>query len=191
MKNILMIFVFAGLVLLGNGCASQSFQQSTEPVCFPNTLPDQAMDAAQTALTKMHFDIEKCDPDVLYLRTRPLSGAQFFEFWRKDNASAHAKAESNLHSVRRTAELTFTPDGSTTCVQCQVHVQRLSIPEAPLVSSSQMGGVHTKSHTRFQTLKVDAERKAMSQWVDAGPDPDLEQRILQYIQREIDKGTAR
>jgi len=188
MKNILMIFVFAGLVLLGNGCASQSFQQSTEQVCFPNTLSEQAMTAAQTVLKKMHFDIEKFDTDMLYVRTRPLSGAQFFEFWRDDNASAYAAAQSNLHSIRRTVELTFTPDGTTTCIQCRVQVSRLSMPEAPLVSTYQMGGLHTDSDSSFQTLEVDSDRMAESEWLDAGSDPSLERMILEKIQQQLQKG---
>jgi hypothetical protein len=51
--------------------------------------------------------------------------------------------------------------------------------------------VHTKSHTGFQTLNVDAERQAMSEWVDEGQDPELERRILEYIQRKLDKGLLR
>ena len=191
MKNILMTVVFAGLVLLANGCASQPIEQSTEPVCIANTLPEQAMTAAQTVLTKMHFDIDKFDTDIFYVRTRPLSGAQFFEFWRKDNASAYAAAKSNLHSIRRTVELTFTPDGSSTCIQCRVQVSRLSIPETPLISTNQMSGVHTQSHTRLQTLDVSAERTAVSEWVDFGPDPDLEHRILEKIHQQLQRGSDR
>ena len=185
MRKVLFILVCVGAGLLATGCAAQQPVQAPEPVCLTNTLPEQAMAAAQTVLEKMQFEIEKYDTDVMYVRTQPLSGAQFFEFWRKDNVSAYDNAQANLHSIRRTAELTFTPNGTTTCVECQVYVQRLSIPESPLISTSQMGGVHTKSHTRFQTLKVDAERMAMSEWVDEDPDHALEQRILNKIHGQL------
>ena len=189
MKKVPFLLVCA-MWLLMNGCASQQREQSTDPVCFPNTLPTQAMGAAQTVLSRMHFKIEKFDTEAGYVRTYPLTGAQFFEFWRKDNASAYAAAESNLHSIRRTVELTVTPEGTTTCVQCMVQVDSLSVPEAPIVGFRQMGGMHTKSVTSFQTLRIDSDRKATSEWLDVGPDPDLEQRIIKYIQQELDKETV-
>lgn len=188
MKKIL-FFVLLATALGGlSGCASQQIAQSTDPLCLPNTLSDQTMDAAMTVLEKMHFNIEKFDVDVLYIRTRPLSGAQFFEFWRRDNASAFSRTQANLHSIRRVVELEILPENTTTCMQCRVNVSRLSIPEQPIQGYLLLGGAHTKSHTRHQTLEVDSERKAMSEWIDAGPDHDLEQKILKLIQQEIQKG---
>ena len=145
-------------------------------------------------LFKHHVDIlalsiEKFDADALYIRTRPLSGAQFFEFWRKDNASGPAKAQANLHSIRRVAELEFSSqEGTITCVECRVKVFRLSVPERPIQGAIHFGGQYTKSHNRQQTLEIDSDRAENIEWLDAGPDHDLERRILEYIQRDIQKG---
>ena len=176
---------------LFSGCASQQQMVSDEPVCMPNTLTPQVMQAAQKVLLKMHFDIEKNDLEARYIRTRPLSGAQFFEFWRKDNASAFAREQANLHSIRRVVELDFSPENTTTCIQCRVNVSRLSIPERPIQGFSYMGGLYTDSHTREQTLDVGTERTEGIEWLDIGPDHDLERKILELIQQDIQKGTSR
>jgi len=185
--NVIISFMMIAGILF-SGCASQEQIVSDEPICLPNTLPPQAMQDAETVLLKMHFDIEKNDLEARYIRTRPLSGAQFFEFWRKDNASAFARGQSNLHSIRRIVELDFSPENTTTCIQCRVNVSRLSIPERPIQGFSYMGGLYTDSHTREQTLDVGTERTEGIEWLDIGPDHDLERKIIKRIQRDIEKG---
>ena len=76
-KNVTISFMIIAGILF-SGCASQQQIVSDEPLCLPNTLPPQAMQSAETVLLKMHFDIEKNDLEARYIRTRPLSGAQFF-----------------------------------------------------------------------------------------------------------------
>ena len=188
MKKGLFVTIFALICVLGVGCASQDLSLPVEPVCQPNTSVDQAMESARTVLTKMQFELEKNDPEALYIRTRPLSGAQFFEFWRRDNASAISGAQANLHSIRRIVEVEFTPENTTTCVQCRVQVLRLSIPEQPLEGTTRMGGIYTESSFRSQTLEVDSHRAAEMEWLDAGPDHTLERKILKLVQQDIQKG---
>ncbi|RKY10659.1 MAG: hypothetical protein DRP56_00415 [Planctomycetota bacterium] len=188
-KIVTILFLMAGCILF-SGCGSEQQVVSDEPVCLSNTLTDQAMEAAQAVLLKMHFDIEKYDTQARYIRTRPLSGAQFFEIWRQDNASASSAAQANLHTLRRVVELDFTPQNTTTCIQCRAQVLRLSIPERPIEGASRMGGAFTESSSRYQTLEVDQHKQAQIEWIDAGTDHDLEQKILKLIQRNIEKGAA-
>lgn len=191
MKKILFVTIFTAVCTLIIGCASQEQALSSDPVCLSNTLTDQAMESAQTVLEKMHFDLEKNDLDACYIRTRPLSGAQFFEFWRKDNASTVARKQANIHSIRRVVELDFSPENTTTCIQCRVQVSRLSIPERPIQGFAHMGGLYTDSHNREQRLDIDPERMHGIEWLDGGPDHSLEQKILQLIQQDILKGKSR
>ena len=186
-KIVTILFLMTGCILF-SGCGSKQQAASDEPVCLSNTLTDQAMDAAQTVLLKMHFDIEKYDTDARYICTRPLSGAQFFEVWKRDNASASSAAQANLYSLRRIVELNFTPQNTTTYVRCHVQVLRLSIPERPIEGASRMGGAFTESNSRYQTLEVDRHKQAQIEWIDVGPDHDLQRKILKRIQKEIDKG---
>lgn len=182
-KNLFRIFAVVLCVSFG-GCASQQLAQSTDPVCLPDTTTDEAMNAAQTILENMYFEIEKYDPDELYIRTRPLSGAQFFEFWRRDNASGFAAGQANLHSIRRVVELTFSAQGTATCIQCRVQVWRLSIPERPIEGAGRMRHLYTEGNTGDQTLQVDRSHIGRIEWLDAGPDRELERRILKQIQQE-------
>lgn len=170
------------------GCASQQLAQSTDPVCLPNTNTDEAMNAAETVLENMYFELEKYDPDELYIRTRPLSGAQFFEFWRRDNASGFATGQANLHSIHRVVELTFSEQETATCIQCRVQVLRLSIPERPIEGAGRIGHLYTESNTGSQTLQLDRSHISRIEWLDAGPDRELERRILKKIQQETLKG---
>ena len=187
--NATLLFMMITCALF-SGCGSEQQAVSDDPICLPNTPTDQAMQAAQAVLLKMHFEIEKYDIDARYIRTRPLSGAQFFEIWRQDNASASAATQANLYSLRRIVELECTPQDTTTCVQCRVRVLRLSVPEGPIEGAGQMGGIHTESSTRYQTLEVDRHKQAQIEWLDAGPDHDLERKILELLERDIEKGMA-
>jgi hypothetical protein len=187
-KIVTFLFLVTGCILF-SGCGSQQQAASDNPLCLPNTNTDQVMTSAQAVLLKMHFDIEKYDTDAHYIRTRPLSGAQFFEIWRRDNASASSTAQSNLYSLRRIVELECIPQNTTTCVQCRVQVLRLSIPERPIEGATRMAGVYTESSSHYQTLEIDREKQAKIEWIQADPDHDLEQKILKLIQQDIEKGT--
>ncbi|MEN8126934.1 MAG: hypothetical protein ABFR90_03920 [Planctomycetota bacterium] len=176
------------ILFLVTGCASQQQVVSEDPACLPDTPTGQVMQAARAVLAGMHFDIEKYDTDARYIRTRPLSGAQFFEIWRQDNTSASAAAQANLHSIRRIVELELTPQGTATCMQCRVQILRLSIPEAPLAGTGRMSGVYTDSDSRYQSLQVDNSNVAQIEWLDAGTDQSLERKILNMIREQIQKG---
>lgn len=188
MKHILFVTISIQICIFALGCASREFAVSPDPACLENTSVDQAMQSARKVLTVMQFELEKDDPEALYVRTRPLSGAQFFEFWRKDNASAFSGAQANLYSIRRIVELEFIPENTTTCVRCRVRVLRLSIPESPLEGSTRMGGIYTESSFRYQTLEVDSHKAAEMEWLDAGPDHALEKKILNLVQQDTQKG---
>ena len=109
---------------------------------------------------------------------------------RSPKAVRHGIDISRFDDEGRIVELECTPQDTTTCVQCRVQVLRLSIPEAPIEGAGQMGGIHTESSTRYQTLEVDRHKQAQIVWLDAGPDHDLERKILGRIQRDIEKGMA-
>lgn len=184
MKKILFNVIVISSIMCIVGCASRQ-QKQTEPLCMENTLTEQAMLAAQGILERMHFNLEKFDPEAGYIRTRPLSGAQFFEFWKQDNASAYASAQSNLHSIQRVAELEFTHENTTVCVRCRVSAMRLSIPEKPIEGNQGMAGLFTNSTSQDQSLRANPGNLAEVEWIDAGQDQALEERILKLIDKEV------
>ncbi len=168
----------------------------------------QAMETAEDVLAKMHFTIEKADTDPAtlgidtphwrgFIRTRPLSGAQLFEFWRSDNVGADNWLESNLHSIRRVVELTISEqeegppqNGNRLCINCEVQKYRLSMPEHQVSSSARAYKMFSESNSAFQNLRLNPEQKAGMAWIDLGKDKQLAAEILKRIEEQIDSKRA-
>ncbi|MCD6395122.1 MAG: hypothetical protein J7M40_16655 [Planctomycetes bacterium] len=166
------------------GCSSQQVAiPAPGPLSVAGVNKTRVMSVAEDVLTQMHFTVEKADTEKGYIRTRPLRGGQLFEVWRKDNASAAQLAEANLHSIQRTVELNITESGGGVQVKCDVGVRRLSLPENDHVARSRAANMFTASSTAIQRLTVNPEQAQRMEWIELGPDPALETRILQLIQR--------
>ena len=181
MINRAVLFLFSFLAVFGVfGCSSGSAVLPLAPgedVCFTTDSLAAAMAVCEDVLVRMHFEIEKFDVDKGYIKTRPLRGGQFFEFWRSDNVGAENSKLSNLHSVLRTAELQVAESDDQFCVECTVHMRRLSIEETEITSYSINRGIFSGSRT-FQKLRPDTE---YLEWIDMGSDSKLARRILGRI----------
>jgi len=185
MNKLVLAVVAAVFVVSLTGCSRPEQVVSSDPVCLPQVDLDRAMKTARTVLEDMQFTIDKYDPDALYIRTRPLSGAQFFQFWRGDNASAYTSARANLQSLRRFVEIEAMPYPTRTCLECRVTVQKLSLPEDPVRGASRMGGTYTESSDTEQSLRIEPAQLEQMEWLDAGPDRELEQKILTKIRENV------
>ncbi|MCK4293684.1 MAG: hypothetical protein KAY65_10845 [Planctomycetes bacterium] len=179
--------VVCGLILAG--CAGQRGQTltlvETEPVCFADLEKAAAMQAAEDVLAKMHFVIEKADADAGLIRTRPLTGAQFFEFWRTDSAGGFNAAEANLHSIRRTVELHIRKQDNGFCIGCDVKTERLNLPELEVSSSARAYAMFSRSSSSLQKMQLNPEQEEGIAWVDLGKDSRLATRILERIEKQI------
>ncbi len=174
------------------GCAKQQQYEVVEPICFPDMAKAEAMQIAEDVLGEMHFTIDKSDAELGVIRTRPLAGAQFFEFWRQDNVGAFNSAEANLHSIRRIAELDIKEvpakrGPAQLCINCNVNAQRLRLPEREISSSSRAYGLFSQSSSSMQTLKLHAQQRRGMAWVDLGQDRQLATVILKQIENKIAK----
>jgi hypothetical protein len=188
-------FLILGLLLAG--CTEQQQYGAVKPICVDNIDKIQAMEVAEDILVKMHFTIEKADanPAMLgidtrrwrgFIRTRPLPGAQFFEFWRSDNVGADNWLESNLHSIRRVVELNMSEQDEGLCINCDVRIYRLSLPERRLSSSARAYDMFSKSSPALQRIKLNPEQKAGTAWIDLGKDTQLAAEILKRISSMLD-----
>jgi len=148
---------------------------------LPGTAKARAMQVSEDVLRRMHFRIDKYDAQAGFIQTRPLSGGQFFEVWRQDNASARAVGESSLHSLRRTVQIRFDDRVQPLKVSCQVNVERLCLPEMRVAGMSQAAALYTDSHASLQQLELNAEQARNMAWIDLGRDGDLEGRIVERI----------
>ena len=176
--------IIAILSILFTGCAQQVQLSPAGPVVITGVKMPRAMEIAEDVLTGMNFVIEKLDVETGYIKTRPLRGAQGFEFWRTDNASRANAAEANIHSIQRTAWVEFTKQGGEIHAKCDVQTRRLSMPEQPILGISYVASLYTGSSRSLQSLRLPSDDFT---WIDLGPDPALEQKILQQIQQKIAK----
>lgn len=191
---------------VGAGCASSRPGSPADPnvssapvrmICQNNVAAAEVIRAAEQVLTRMYFAIEKLDVEQGIVKTRPLRGGQFFEFWRSDNASPFSGEEANVQSIRRSVELRVRPeaggrrteDGNTPrlCVECDVSVQRLSLPKNRAAGSSQAYEIHSQSAPTLQRSEVPpSQRQAMS-WIDLGRDRDLAAGILTRVEQRLER----
>jgi hypothetical protein len=140
---------------------------------------------AEDVLVRMYFTIEKADVDAGLIRTRPLPGAQLFEFWRSDNVGADNTFMANLHTIRRTVTLYISRQDRELRIDCEVHAQRLSLPERHLSSSARVYGIFSRSSPSLQRLELNPEQEAEMAWIDLAPDSKLEAEILKRIETQI------
>ena len=143
------------------------------------------MQAAQDTLIDLHFTIEKADPKTGPIRSHPLSGAQFFEFWRKDSVGSFNKKEANFHSIQRMAMLQVSKKGEDTCIECEVTTQRLNLPEYEVSNSARAYAMFTESSASLQRIKLKEEQQAGVAWLDMGKDGALAAKITERIETKI------
>jgi hypothetical protein len=176
--------IVCALILMG--CAQPQHQEVVEQICLSDMDKQQAMQAAEDVLGRMNFTIDKSDAEQGVIRTKPLSAAQSFEFWRSDNVGSFNTTEANLHSIRRTAELGISRQGGQLCISCNVKVQRLSLPERDITSSGRAYEMFSRSEPSIQILQLHPEQKKGMAWIDLDSDRQLATEILKRISSILD-----
>ena len=179
------LFAFLTCALVLAGCAQQRQTVTTGPISVPDIGRAETMELAEDVLARMHFTIEKADVPTGLIRTRPLAGAQFFEFWRSDNVGSENSLQANLHTIRRTVELNVKRQDSQLQIDCDVRVQRLSLPEREVGSSARAYGMHTRSSPTLQKLSFDDGQVKGTAWIDLDDDAELATEILRRVEKRI------
>jgi hypothetical protein len=176
-------------LIFSAGCAAQKESGITEKSVSVTT-GGYFIQAAEDILLGMNFDIDKADTKNGYLRTRPLPGGQFFEFWRQDNAGMENWLLSNIHSIRRTVEIKVIEKNKQISLDCIVHIQRLSMPSREVNSAARAYEMFSQNGPLMQRLKLGAQQAADMAWIDLGRDTPLEAEILKRIKGQIAKYTV-
>ena len=163
-----------------SGCAGQQ-KAAIEQISVEGIEKSRTMELIEDVLARMHFAFDKIDVNAGYIKTRPLEGAQFFEFWRSDNVGTENWLYGNLHSIRRTVEISIDRQ-----IQCKVQIQRLSLPELPVTSSARAYRMFSRSTPVMQTLQLNPAQYKQMAWIDLGQDKELENEILKRISSKLD-----
>ena len=171
--------------LLMAGCAEQQQYQTAQPLLMKNINKIQAMQIAEDILVKMYFTIDKANNEIGLIKTKPLSGAKSFEFWRSDNVGANNQLLSDLHSIRRTVELNINEQNNGLTITCNAKVYRLSLPERNIRSSAHAYDLFSASSSGLQNIQITPEQKADMTWIDSGKDEQLAAEILKRIEQQI------
>jgi hypothetical protein len=135
----------------------------------------------------MYFTIDKANAENGFIRTNPLQGAQFFEFWRSDNVGAGNWLANNLHSIRRIVELNINEQDKDLDINCDVKIYRLSLPERE-IRSAHAYDLFSASSPSVQRIQLHSEQKADMAWIDLGNDGQLATEILKRIEQQIVSG---
>jgi hypothetical protein len=150
----------------------------------------ELMEVAEDVLGEMYFTIEKADANAGLIQTRPLPGAQFFEFWRSDNVGADNTIAANIHTIRRTVTINISRQGEQLQLVCEVQAQRLSLPQRHVSSGAKIYGIFSQSSPILQRLILNPEQKKHMAWVGLGRDSRLEAKILKQIESRILRRTS-
>lgn len=188
--NRLWAYALLACALVLAGCVRQYHTNATGQIRVPDIGKAETMEIAEDVLARLHFTIAKADVQSGLIKTRPLPGAQFFEFWRGDNVGADNGLQANLHTIRRTVELNISRQDQQLCIGCDVRIQRLSMPEREVSSSARAYDMFSRSGPSLQRLTFNPEQQEAVAWIDLGKDIPLATEILRRIEERILQRTS-
>jgi hypothetical protein len=81
--------------------------------------------------------------------------------------------------------LNFMQKNDLLCIDCNVTIERLSIPEKEIDSSARAYSMFSSSSESRQNLYLNKEQEKMMDWVNIGRDNQLEAFILGKIDKAL------
>jgi hypothetical protein len=182
--------VFTVCVLMLAGCQKPVPPTQPEPMSLvvQKDQYDLAWDETLDVLYEHNFVPDRQDRRAGLIVTFPTLSKQWFEFWRDDAQGSYDVWESSLHSIRRTVQVKFTPQGDRVSIQIAVNIQRKNQPQKQITTSS-----GTLQAFRDQVPLVDtgraASREDIIDWIDLGKDVKLANYLLERIERRLPEST--
>jgi hypothetical protein len=170
-----------------SGCKTAGPVEGTRTECLSAAQP-AVMEAARDVVTSIGFRLDKYDIEAGVLTTKPLSGSQFFEVWKGDNANMYDATEAAIHSLQRIVEMQFTTSDKGVCVVCDAKVRRLSIPEREIVGTTGAYSAFTKSSTSLMGTRLNPAQARQMAWIDMGTDGALSEKILERMGKKLGTG---
>jgi len=79
------------------------------------------------------------------------------------------------------------PIASRLRVECEVSVQRLSLPPNEVTGTSEAYRIHSASMPTLQRIEVTPQQRRAMAWIDLGQDPDLAARILTRVEQRLER----
>lgn len=149
------------------------------PVNFEVADFDRAFEACQSVMRARFFDVDRIDARLGVITSRPVTGAQFFEPWRRDNSSLGDVTRSSIATYRRTVrfDITRTPAGRFRVTP------RVLVERQTNVSRYQPSGAQTSLSVDQSALTARTEDgpAPLVYWYAVGRDYDLENTLAEAV----------
>jgi len=180
-----LVLCCVGCAVLSGCCGQGHGFEAKKQICLVGVDKTEAMEAAEDVLASMYFSIDKYELEQGYIRTNPMPGGQFFELWRSDNTTLCDAAEASIHTIRKTVELHLGREQAGLCINCDVQVERLSVPERQGEGIAQAQTMFAEGFSALGKLKLSEEQKKEMAWLDYGTDAGFETEILNRIEKRL------
>ncbi len=168
------------------GCGGNQKAGLVKEVTISDANMQRAVEISEDVLRDFNFTVAKEDVNSGFIRTRPLTGGQFFEFWRKDNVGSQEVLESSIQDIRRTVQVYINQAGANFTISCDVKVQRLYLPQANASNAGLRFDRITGQQIRTTELSLDIDTKTIT-WIDLPDDTKLSSVMLKKIEAKASK----
>jgi len=120
------------------------------------------------------------------IETRPVMAATLFEPWRADSVGCRQRLEATLQTIRRRGFVIIHPstDGGFQVV-VEVYKELEDLPRP--IGQRVVGGTFFQSIQPVQQEIITSSVTPGAGWISLGRDKALESKIIQDIQRELDR----
>lgn len=168
-----------GAAVTAAGCATVASGRFSNPMTFTETDAETVEHVARRVLMELRFGIVYPESSEGRVTTDALTGASWFEFWRKDTIGRVQSLESSLHTIRRRATVSISPKDRGSQVFVKVVKERKSAPGLGPESMAETFNIYGIEDTDL--MRQNELAPTTYEWVDMGRDELLEQDILERI----------
>jgi hypothetical protein len=141
MKSITLIVALLIAAALAGGCVPSGLPPVSHHAVADENF-NAVWDATRQVLSQYRFGIDRADRRAGVIRTFPMIGRHWFEFWRKDAATRRDLAEGSLHTIYRQVTVHIRrkdkdATGSEYLATVMVQTGRSDLPSPQVTSTSE------------------------------------------------------
>lgn len=144
---------------------------------------------ARAVLRDHRFTIFREDPRRGEIVTEPMTGQQFWEYWRADSAGLYNTLESSMHTILRTIDVRVYPARDEQdqpipgrqYLEVRAYTDRLSQPERAMTAVNQLPTTYKVGRGLTNALELEAEGAAQPRRVFLGRDALLEDWLIREM----------
>ena len=150
---------------------------------------DRLFAACEDAARHFHFVPDRLDPRRGIVTTVPMTGKQFFEFWRNDIATADDEADASLANYRRTLQFQVQrlATGGYRATP-RVVIERYVQTERPITAQVYLREAFRSQRKQHPVGTPESDRRILiphSYWYATGRDVALEKKVAEELAKVL------